>query len=72
MYKVDCQHCHEFYVGMTCRRLEQRLSEHSKDLNSALFKHGELTGHSVDFNNVDILDTDSIKIRILIKETLSI
>ena len=38
VYKIDCKDCEQFYIGMTTRRLEQRLSEHSsKDTNSALF-----------------------------------
>ena len=73
VYKVKCKECEEFYVGMTSRRLEQRLHEHStRDHNSALFKHSSLTGHSIDYEDAEIIAKDSIKVRLLIKETLKI
>ena len=73
VYKVNCCDCNEFYVGMTCRRLEQRLSEHSSgNCNSALFQHSAATGHSINFQVPEILAMDNTKIRILVKETLKI
>ena len=47
VYKVDCKNCNEFYVGMTCRRLEQRMKEHSQSDASALFQHCAECGHMV-------------------------
>ena len=72
MYKVNCSDCSEFYIGMTTRRVQQRLSEHSSSESSALYKHGAETGHSIDFGNPDILAADSFKTRLLVKETLKI
>ena len=72
VYRIKCQDCEEFYVGMTCRRLEQRVTEHTKDSNSALFKHASSTGHNINFQDPDILDMDPLKLRLLVKETLSI
>ena len=73
VYRVNCCDCDQFYVGMTCRRLEQRLSEHSSSTsNSALFQHASATGHRINFQVPEILASDSTKIRILVKETLRI
>ena len=72
VYKVSCKDCDEFYVGMTSRRLEQRISEHSSDSKSALFKHRSTTGHSIDFKNPKIIAKDNMKVRLLIKESLMI
>ena len=53
--------------------LEQRLSEHSsKDINSALFKHSATTGHTISFDEPEIIAKDNVKVRLLIKETLKI
>jgi hypothetical protein len=46
---------------MTTRRLEQRPVEHSKDGNSALFKYSSLTGHSINFNDPEIIIKDDVK-----------
>ena len=72
VYKVNCTECNEFYIGMTCRRLEDRLSEHSSSENSALFRHSSDTGHKIDFDSPEILAKDSFKTRLLIIETLKI
>ena len=73
MYKVNCSDCDEYYVGMTCRRLEQRLCEHSSgNTNSALFQHASTTGHKINFQLPEILAMDTTKIRVLIKESLKI
>ena len=37
--KLNCSDCPEFYVGMTMRRLHQRLEEHAKFDKSALNEH---------------------------------
>ena len=73
VYRITCSECDEFYVGMTCRRLEQRIHEHSsRDSNSALFKHRDTTGHLINFEEPEIMAKDDNKIRLLIKETLKI
>ena len=56
---------------MTCRRLEQRIHEHS-DPNSVLLKHGDTTGHLINFEKLEIMAKDDNKIRLLIKEPLKI
>ena len=72
IYKVNCQHCDEFYVGMTTRRLSQRLAEHAVSSNSALHQHSTVCGHQINFSNPVILACDNNKKRLLIKETLNI
>ena len=39
IYKVDCATCGDFYVGLTTRRLEQRMKEHYTCEHSALLRH---------------------------------
>ena len=72
IYKVACGKCTEFYIGKTNRRLQTRLNEHKKDVNSALNEHSILTDHNIDYAGVKILAKDSHNYRLLIKETLKI
>ena len=72
IYKINCLTCDEFYVGLTSRRLEQRIKEHLSIDSSALMRHSSLTGHRIDFYNPEVLATDVIKSRLCIKETLKI
>ena len=70
VYRVNCKECKEFYIGMTTRRLIQRISEHSENASSAIFKHFVESKHDIAFNSPDILAKDCNKFRlaILIKE----
>ena len=72
VYRVNCSECNEFYIGKTKRRLKQRMKEHASSETSALFKHGQISGHHLNYSEPDILATDSINYRLLIKETLKI
>ena len=72
IYKVNCNDCNEFYIGLTRRRLNVRLDEHSKRHYSALYKHSSDTGHSINYQDPEIISTDNVKIRLQIKETLQI
>ena len=72
VYKINCTQCSEFYIGMTCRRLKDRLSEHASSESSAVFKHTCDTGHVMDLDSPEILAKDMFKSRLLIKETLKI
>ena len=55
VYKINCTQCSEFYIGMTCRRLKDRLSEHASSESSAVFKHTCDTGHVMDLDSPEIL-----------------
>jgi hypothetical protein len=72
VYKVSCRDCEEFYIGKTIRRLQTRLQEHQKDINSALKQHSMLMDHNINFNNTEILAKDNSDFRLSIKETLKI
>ena len=72
VYKIACNDCQEFYVGMTTRRLKQRMDEHATDENSALYKHSQSTGHNINYQEPNVLCTDNRKLPLLIKETLKI
>ena len=72
VYKINCKHCSDFYVGITVRLLSQRIKEHKSIENSALYQHMIDTGHSIDYSNPEILERDNYKIRLLIKESLFI
>ena len=72
VYKISCNNCNEFYVGLTTRRLEQRISEHIKNDASALYKHAVETGHDIAFSRPEILTSDDIELRLQVKETLMI
>ena len=72
VYKVSCEECSSFYVGMTTRRLRQRLKEHASQSSSALYRHMSETGHKINFDKPDILTKDSCKSKLLIKESLKI
>ena len=72
VYKVECSECNEFYVGMTTRRLQQRLKEHSQSDSSALRRHALDANHDIDFANASIMATDQYRSRLYVKESLCI
>ena len=72
IYKINCQECSEFYIGLTTRRLKTRIDEHRKRTYSAVFKHAKDSSHSIDFSNPHVLATDTLKLRLQVKETLLI
>ena len=72
VYKINCQECQEFYIGYTTRRLSARIKEHKELEHSALYKHSFVTDHAIDFISPQIIDSDTNKMRLQIKETLNI
>ena len=72
VYKLNCKDCSEFYIGVTCRRLEQRIGEHSTSVSSAVLQHMTSLGHDVAFNDPQILAHDNNRFRLGIKEKLNI
>ena len=72
VYKLQCNDCQEFYIGMTMRRLVQRVKEHSEDSYSAVFRHVLDKKHKFDFDSPVVLARDKTRSRLLIKESLLI
>ena len=60
VYQVPCASCPATYVGQTGRRLDQRLQEHRRAVesavSSALAEHAWSCHHPVDWDNTRILD----------------
>ncbi len=56
VYKLKCKNCPKVYIGETGRTLEIRTKEHKQLRNfSAVSNHAQKTGHSIDFDNTEIL-----------------
>ena len=72
VYRLDCSECKEFYIGMTTRRLEQRMLEHKDSSTSAIYQHILTCKHYVEFSKPKILASDSNKYTLFIKEALLI
>ena len=72
VYRINCLDCEEFYVGMTERILQKRISEHEKLETSSVYIHSKLTNHNIDFASPVILAHDNVKLRIQVKETILI
>ena len=75
VYRIRCKKegCEASYIGMTTRRLAQRLQEHRTDAKSACNQHEKLNeGHTMDLDEVEVLDSaDSLR-KLQAKELLHI
>ncbi|KYN50277.1 hypothetical protein ALC62_09186 [Cyphomyrmex costatus] len=82
VYKIDCLNCDCSYVGQTKRNLKTRIKEHRADLKkiqnkSVVSKHQMGYNHTMDWDNVHILDNEpsymkrSISEMIFIKKQLN-
>ena len=77
VYKINCKDCNASYVGQTSRRLQVRAKEHAKkykdkDENSGLFLHTKDNNHTIDFQNIKILDNELNNGKRLFSEALFI
>ena len=77
VYRIKCKDCGDFYVGKTSRCICRRVIEHQKgtgvgEYKSSLFKHAKNTGHSINYENVEIIDGASSDHKLLLKEMLHI
>ena len=64
IYKLDCGDCDASYVGETGRQVQDRMTEHQRDITnkkkvSKVYEHVSRTGHSFNFDNVSVLDNCS-------------
>ena len=78
VYQVPCAGCPATYVGQTNRRLNQRLSEHRRAVESgeaatsALAEHAWGAHHPVDWDKVRVLDHQPHHHQRLILESIHI
>ena len=70
VYRVNCNQCNAFYLGMTTRRLGQWMMKHGVTSSSAFYRHAE--GHTVMFEEPSVLACDSNVERLYVKESLEI
>ena len=57
VYHIPCGDCNSGYVGETSRTLRTRLKEHTRN-SSPVGAHAQEQQHSIQFDQVKILDTD--------------
>ena len=62
----------KFQFRYTKKILSERMIQHSKDKNSALFAHHKSTVHEIDYDNVSILDRADSDYKLRLKELLHI
>ena len=73
VYKWQCKDCDVCYVGETCRPLIDRIKEHAKERNSAVFSHHQQSGHAIPtIEDFSILDRESNQVRREAKEAIHI
>ena len=77
VYKVDCKNCPSSYVGQSRRKLLYRVNEHTRDVkklskNSSLATHVNNTNHTIDFENIKIIDSEKSYKKRLFSEMLNI
>ena len=72
VYRINCCDCDKFYIGKTIRQFALRITEHKKDKNSSVHKHISSEGHTIDWENFQIIDSARDDRRLLLKEMLHI
>ena len=74
VYKITCNDCKSIYIGQTKRCLLDRISEHKKTNNedSVLSQHQKYYNHTINWENVSILDREKNYKKRLFSEMLFI
>ena len=72
VYQLSCKDCNATYMGKTSRRLARRLKEHETTSSSACHDHSRKLHHTIDYENVEVIDTASNDTKLKIKELLHI
>ena len=72
VYHIKCKDCNAEYIGKTRRVLSIRIKEHKEKMESKVRQHIAQTSHSIDFDNVKILDRADTDCKLLVKEVLHI
>ena len=66
VYKINCKNCESSYVGQTKRKLKTRIKEHKAHVRkpsseiSVVSRHRLSGMHDLDWENIEILDTESL------------
>ena len=64
VYKLDCEHCEEFYIRQTTRRLNERFQEHKTKEFSSVYRHSSITDHKFPF--ILAADTKENRLKVII------
>ena len=75
VYRIKCSRsdCDATYIGKTQRILCHRLKEHQNNESSACKQHEiECAGHTMDYENIEILDQAESNLKLEMKELLHI
>jgi len=78
VYKIKCNNCGATYIGQTKRQLGTRIHEHIKDINkksgslSVIWNHRLDNDHKINWNEVEIVDTEPSYGKRLISEMIHI
>ena len=73
---LSCQQCSATYIGQTGRQLGQRIKEHKSSapsrIPSAVKEHSTEAHHTLDWDNVKILDREDREFPHQVKEAIQI
>ena len=78
VYQIGCQDCEAYYIGHTSKNLRDRVKQHKsatdkgKAEDSAIAEHAWTAHHTIDWDNVQVLDQETVEKRRQIKESLLI
>ena len=72
IYNIKCKDCDHEYVGETGRTVATRVNEHRTKEESAVLEHMSATGHRIDWNGVQVIDTEPNEDRRKTKEAIHI
>ena len=72
VYQIKCNKCLEVYIGSTIRPLHDRISEHIKNDNSSVKKHMSICGSSCSNLEIKIIDRETRKGNLRIREAFHI
>ena len=80
IYKFKCNDCTGEYIGQTGQKLKNRIKQHKGDHksktiktnNTAAFQHSKNTGHTFNFDNTQILQSERNLRKRLILEAINI
>ena len=74
VYHIMCDDCPAAYVGESERTLKTRLAEHRRPSSSSspVVQHTKHTKHTINWNNVKVLDQDSNWFNRVVREAINI